>query len=179
MNDDKVTTTIIVLTSVATGIFGLYLGRSSVGDIEQSSQHKGASVSEQVSPAGSSGNPNAATLLDITFRAICEKESHNNPQAHNKSENAKGIAQIRLIMIRDVNRILGREQFTHNDAYNPTLTRQIFNIYQRHYFPDAGPERWSKSWNSGPDCENAEGYWQDIRSIMEDIINAGTNTQAE
>ena len=43
--------------------------------------------------------------------SIMEEESRFQPDAINKSENAVGLLQIRPIMIREVNRLIGEERF--------------------------------------------------------------------
>lgn len=45
--------------------------------------------------------------------SIMEEESRFQPDAINKSENAVGLLQIRPIMIKEVNRLIGEERFTN------------------------------------------------------------------
>ena len=94
--------------------------------------------------------PKPLDPLDVAWRIVCKNESTNNPRAYNKKENAIGIAQIRPIMIRDVNRILGSQVYVHQDAYDPVKARQMFMIFQKYYHPNGTPEIWIKSWRSGP-----------------------------
>lgn len=47
--------------------------------------------------------------------SIMEEESRFQPDAINKSENAVGLLQIRPIMIKEVNRLIGEERFTDAD----------------------------------------------------------------
>ncbi len=108
-------------------------------------------------------------LLVETWDAICWKESKNNIKAYNKEEDAKGIVQIKPIMIRDVNKILGKETYTHNDAYDPVKSFIMFLIYQEHYYPNGNPEIWSRAWNGGPTGpykKSTKEYWQDIKERM-------------
>ena len=51
----------------------------------------------------------------------------------NVAEGAIGRYQIRAIFVRDVNRILGQELYTHEDARRDGLARNMIRIYLTHY----------------------------------------------
>lgn len=102
---------------------------------------------------------------DDVWAAICQVESGGDPDAHNPGEDARGIAQIRAIMVRDVNRILGERRYTHDDAYDPVKAREMFDIYNAHYHPTASPERIARCWNGGPrghERSSTLGYWRRV-----------------
>ena len=70
---------------------------------------------------------------DELLRAISQVESGGNAAAHNESEDAAGLYQIRPIYVADVNRILGREEYTLADRFNPERANEMVKIYLTHY----------------------------------------------
>ena len=56
-----------------------------------------------------------------------------NSTIDNVSENAIGVYQIRPIFVEDVNRILGFESYTHEEARNERLAQQMIFVYLNHY----------------------------------------------
>ena len=111
----------------------------------------------------------APTQLELTFKAICVVESGNDPKAFNESEQARGIAQIRPIMVDEVNRILGRDEFTHDDAWNPAKSAAMFAVYCYHWRPSGTPEQWARIWNGGPAGDSKEStikYWEKVKGAM-------------
>lgn len=109
----------------------------------------------------------AASERDAVWLAICYIESRNDPWALNEAEDARGIAQIRAIMVKDCNRIVGEQRWTHDDAYNPDEARAMFDTFCDHYFPDGDAETWARAWNSGPDMKNTDDYWKLVKEEME------------
>jgi hypothetical protein len=80
-----------------------------------------------------------------------------------------GKYQLSAIMVRDVNRILGKEVYTYSDRSDPVKSRKMVIIYLRHYgtakrigreptvqdlvlIHAAGPDGWKQS--------EALWYWQ-------------------
>ena len=70
------------------------------------------------------------TLVD----ALILVESAGNPKAFNKKENACGCLQIRRIMLREVNRILRKQnndkRFTKEDRWSCGLSQEMFYIWR-------------------------------------------------
>ena len=125
-------------------------------------------------PVDSAGPPPTAQEIDDLFEAVCRagERSHGDANAYNEAEDAAGIAQIRPIYVRDVNRILklqgSDKRYTLEDRYSPVKSREMFEIYCRHYYNPAatGPQTWQESWvrmhNGGPRGFNKEStleYW--------------------
>ncbi|MFH1011445.1 MAG: hypothetical protein V1784_09470, partial [bacterium] len=79
-----------------------------------------------------------------TWRAICRVESNDCEGAYNAKEDAVGIAQIRMCLVRDVNRILGKDKYKSDDRKDREKSRQMWTIYSRHYAPNGPPERWAR-----------------------------------
>lgn len=67
------------------------------------------------------------------LRALAQKESSGNPNAHNEKENAAGLYQIRPCYLADINRILGYERFIDDDRYDPKKAALMVVIYLDHY----------------------------------------------
>jgi hypothetical protein len=110
------------------------------------------------------------TDMDRLWDAICEVESGGRADAVNVSERAVGIAQIRPIMVADVNRILGEDRYQHPDsALSPTESREMFEIYVAHYFPAGDAEAMARGWNGGPKgaTKNAtRTYWSKVQELL-------------
>jgi len=109
-------------------------------------------------------------LLD----AIINVESSDNDSAYHKGEDAVGCLQIRQTMVNDVNRILKRQgsdkRFTYFDRWNRNKSIEMFNIYVDHYNLTTAEEI-ARCWNGGPrglNNENTVGYWNKVKSELED-----------
>ena len=114
--------------------------------------------------------------------AIAQVESGGWAMAHNKSEDAVGILQIRPIMVREVNRILGSETFTLRDRWSPERSQDIFRIYVEHWarrhptiVANLGfEEHAARIWNGGPEgCskESTNEYWRRVKAAMKTMEN--------
>lgn len=113
--------------------------------------------------------------LRVLFNAICEVESNGDDTAYNALEDAKGAAQIRSIMVDDVNRIQtvhGQEKrYVHEDARNRELAFEMFKIYTDHYSAGAMFEVKARNWNGGPNghiYKGTQGYWRRVKQALED-----------
>ena len=83
-------------------------------------------------------------------------ESGGDPSAYNPSEDAAGIFQIRPIYVRDVNRIVGRAEFTLEDRWDVGRSAAMVAVYFSHYVTPARlgreptVEDYAKIHNGGP-----------------------------
>jgi len=114
-------------------------------------------------------SPDGVARSNSLVDAIIHVESRNNPNAWNKREDACGVLQIRPIMIKDVNRILKRNQYTLNDRWNKTKSIQIFYIIQEYYSPNGTPERIARVWNGGPNGYKKPqtlAYWHKVKQQL-------------
>jgi hypothetical protein len=72
------------------------------------------------------------TDWELFIESVIEVESTNNDSAYNKKEDAVGCLQIRPIMVREVNRILKREnimfRYTMEDRWDRKLSIEMFQI---------------------------------------------------
>lgn len=115
-------------------------------------------------------------LLELRISAIINAvkivESNNNPLAFNVSEQAAGILQIRPIMVREVNRLVGYQKYTLEDRWDPTKSVGMFIDYQNAVNPDWCPELAAKKWNGGYYGERipmTEIYWQKVKLNMKEV----------
>ena len=65
------------------------------------------------------------------FRIICMVESGGNAFAVHKSGIDVGIAQIRPILVKDVNRI-ARANYSLSDRFYPNKSFEMFQLYCEH-----------------------------------------------
>ena len=106
-----------------------------------------------------------------TFKAVCWIESRGDPKAYNKAEDAAGIVQIRPIMVRDANRIIGYEKYTLADRWNPVKSWEIFRLVCRFYYPHGTPEQFARCWNGGPRGPKKPAtlpYWLKVQRQMQE-----------
>jgi len=119
-----------------------------------------------------------SSTLSLLLSALALVESSNDPSAHNRAKDARGLLQIRACVIADVNRILGRPAFTHDDAWNPEASRRIaiiyLNHYARHYKSVTGSaptiSDLARIWNGGPRGpfkHSTLAYGKRVASIVE------------
>jgi hypothetical protein len=118
------------------------------------------------------------------WHAICTVESGGDPDAYNPKERAAGIAQIRPVCLKDVNRIARLrgvdERFTYADRNDPEAARRMWRLYLEHYGQDyrrrtgrpATAEVYARIWNGGPTGwrkRSTRGYWQRVQAVLEDV----------
>lgn len=109
---------------------------------------------------------NTLSEWEIMKLAIIKTESEFNPLAVGKSEDW-GIFQITPIYVKEVNRILGEEKYSHEDAFNPEKSMAMFTIMQNHHNPENDIDRAIASHN--PTASSA--YSVKVRKNMEWVRN--------
>lgn len=72
---------------------------------------------------------------DILIQAIIQVESEGNPLAIGKT-NDVGILQITPIYVKEVNRILKRNEYTLTERTDEQKSLEMFEVYQRHHNPN-------------------------------------------
>ena len=115
------------------------------------------------------GVAQAAPDLNDLIDALCIVESSNNPSAIGDGGQAVGILQIHPIMIKDVNRILGKDAYTLRDRLDPEKSRKICRVYLSHYCKGKSFEVMARCWNGGPRGHRkqaTEKYWVKVRRVM-------------
>ena len=116
------------------------------------------------------------TVTVVGLNAIEYVESKGNINAIGDNGQAVGCMQIHPIMVKDVNRILGWNEYTLNDRYDRWKSRQMCRIYLYHYCKNMNFEDMAACWVAGPD-----GYLQKskpaVKKYLEKINNYLVNLQ--
>lgn len=86
---------------------------------------------------------------EITLQSIITVESKGDASAYNAKEDAVGILQIRPIMLRHANKIIGFEKYTLDDRWSKDKSIEIFWTVQEYYNPDIDLEQACHLWNAG------------------------------
>jgi hypothetical protein len=89
---------------------------------------------------------NFASLL----YAIEQVESNGRTDAIGDGGRAAGCLQIHKIMVDDINRILGRAEFTYADRLSRQKSFAMARIYLNHYGKGKSIEQQARIWNGGP-----------------------------
>jgi len=105
------------------------------------------------------------TILGVNEQ---EKDYANDPKLKGKDKDW-GIIQITPIYVKEVNRILGKEKYKHEDAFDITKSREMFDIVQNHRNPE-------KDLNKAIRLHNkhtwyAERIWERFEQVKEEILN--------
>lgn len=105
---------------------------------------------------------------DKLIDAIIYVESRGNTLAHNISEDAVGCLQIRPIMLREVNRLLGFQKYKLNDRWNKTKSIEMFNVIKKHTI-DPSNEKLARNWNGGWNGYKKPStlkYWHKVKAQL-------------
>jgi len=105
------------------------------------------------------------TMQDPLIAAIIEVESGGDTLAYNSKEDAVGCLQIRPIMVREVNRLVGKDSFTLYDRWSKVKSIQMFNIL-RSNIKEASNEKIARVWNGGYNGKNNPNtlkYWNKVK----------------
>lgn len=103
------------------------------------------------------------TGWQIFRMAMIKTESEFNSKAVGKAKDY-GIFQITPIYTKEANRLLGHEEYKHEDAFDPVKSLEMFDIVQSHYNPDLDIDTAIRKHNPGG---ASIGY---ARKIHENII---------
>lgn len=83
----------------------------------------------------------------------------------NKTEDAAGVLQIRPIMVKEVNRIIGYQKYKLTDRFSFEKSLEMFYIFQDYWNPDYDPEKAARLWNGGEDGmkkKSTEKYYKNF-----------------
>ena len=108
--------------------------------------------------------PKTKSLID----AIIYVESRGDIKAHNISEDAVGCLQIRPIMVREVNRLLGYNKYKLADRWNKDKSIEMFNIIKDHTTNPTN-EKLAINWNGGWNGYNKKStlkYWYKVKEQL-------------
>jgi hypothetical protein len=102
------------------------------------------------------------------IEAIIYVESRGNTNAHNISEDAVGCLQIRPIMLREVNRLLGHNKYKLTDRWNRSKSIEMFNVIREHT-TNPTDEKLARNWNGGWNGYKKQStlkYWHKVKQQL-------------
>jgi len=111
-------------------------------------------------------------IEDPLIAAIIQVESGGDTMAYNAKEDAAGCLQIRPIMVREVNRLLGKDSFKLKDRWSKAKSIQMFNILRSH-LKGATDEEIARTWNGGYNGKNIPEtlqYWIKVKKYTQNNI---------
>jgi len=111
-------------------------------------------------------------IEDPLIAAIIQVESGGDTMAYNEKEDAVGCLQIRPIMVREVNRLLGKDSFTLKDRWSKAKSIEMFNVIRSH-LKGASNEEIARVWNGGYNGKNNPKtlvYWKKVRKYTQSNI---------
>ena len=115
----------------------------------------------------------------LLLSALIQVESNGNDHARGK-HGELGALQIKSIMVRDVNRIMGTH-YAHNQVTNRAISIFIAESYFSHYGKHLSDESLARIWQGGPKGAKKSSTRAYGRRVMrelhrqQDISLAGTN----
>ena len=110
-------------------------------------------------------------IEDSLIAAIIYVESRGDSMAYNKREDAVGVLQIRPIMLREVNRLLGYNKYKLSDRWNVAKSKEMFNIVKAN-IRNPTNERVARVWNGGYNGNNKKAtlpYWYKVKNQINKI----------
>ena len=106
------------------------------------------------------------------IEAIIYVESRGDTLAHNISENAVGCLQIRPIMVREVNRLLAKNDipkvYTLAERWNKAKSIEMFNVIKDNTINPTN-EKLARNWNGGWNGYKKQStlkYWHKVKQQL-------------
>lgn len=100
--------------------------------------------------------------------AIIYVESRGNTKAHNIKEDAVGCLQIRPIMLREVNRLLGFNKYKLSDRWSKAKSIEMFNVIKDNTINPTN-EKLARNWNGGWNGYKKQStlkYWYKVKEQL-------------
>ena len=100
--------------------------------------------------------------------AIIYVESRGNTKAHNIPEDAVGCLQIRPIMLKEVNRLLGYNKYKLVDRWSKAKSIEMFNVIKEHT-TNQTDEKLARNWNGGWNGYKKQStlkYWYKVKEQL-------------
>ena len=116
------------------------------------------------SPVGEIIDAKNTNLID----AIIHVESRGDSMAYNKREDAVGVLQIRPIMLREVNRLLGYDKYTLQDRWSKAKSIEMFEVIREHT-TNPTDEKLARNWNGGWNGYKKQStlkYWNKVKEQL-------------
>ena len=109
---------------------------------------------------------------ELMLLAFMIKESSNGVNTYNESEDAVGYLQIRPIMVKEVNLLVGYEKYTLEDRWDKQKSIEMFTDYQNAVNPTWDLELAAKKWNGGRQGHlkgSTQGYYLHLVEIYDEL----------
>ena len=109
----------------------------------------------------------------LLLSALIQIESAGNDLARGK-HGELGALQIKPIMVRDVNRLMGTS-YTHQQVTNRTISIFIANAYLSHYGRNLSDESLARLWQGGPKAlkrSSSRAYGRRVMRKLQSMENA-------
>ena len=142
---------IVCLYTIAISALGFFLGFAA----NKADSHKEYSAPDQ-----------HISEWETTQLALILTESQMDSLAVGNS-NDLGILQITPIFVDEVNRLVGKDQFTHQDALSPEKSLQMLAIYQSHKNPTHDTDK-------AIQLHNPKGGYAYARKVKKNIARVKT-----
>lgn len=117
--------------------------------------------------------PTYTLNVEPLIQAMIMVESRGNDSAYHKGEKAAGCLQIRPIMVREVNRILGIQkselEYTLEDRWSREKSIEMFHIVNNHHNKNSTYEEIARAWNGGPNWFKkslTKRYWKRVQKQL-------------
>ena len=107
-------------------------------------------------------------IQDSLIDAIIHVESRGDSMAYNAKEDAVGVLQIRPIMMREVNRLLGYNKYTLDDRWSKSKSIEMFNVIKQHTTNPTNEilaRNWNGGWN-GYKKKSTLKYWNKVKTQL-------------
>lgn len=131
----------------------------------QNSYMNQMTVADVIVSAPAATEDTALDDWEILQMAMMKTESGFDPSAVGSS-NDRGVLQITPIYVKEVNRLLGEDRYTHDDAFSVTKSIEMFNIMQSRKNPRNDMARAMNGHNPGG---STIGYPKKIKDNIEFI----------
>jgi hypothetical protein len=105
---------------------------------------------------------------DNLIDAIIYVESRGNTKAHNIKEDAVGCLQIRPIMLKEVNRLLGFNKYKLADRWSKAKSIEMFNVIKENTKKPTN-EKLARNWNGGWNGYKKQStlkYWYKVKEQL-------------
>jgi len=103
----------------------------------------------------------------LLLSALIQIESHGNDQAKGR-HGELGALQIKPILVRDVNRIMGTH-YAHAQVTNRAVATFIANAYLAHYGRNLSDESLARIWQGGPKAISRSSSRAYSRRVMREL----------
>jgi len=116
----------------------------------------------------------------LLLSALIQIESHGNDLARGK-HGELGALQIKPIMVRDVNRIMGTH-YAHAQVTNRTISLFIANAYLAHYGRNLSDESLARIWQGGPKAlkrSSSRAYGRRVMRELERRTQVATSNKLQ